>query len=81
MKQTPFSELNQNQLKIREKALKTAVVILSGMLLILFAITGYLTFVKGFSVFSILPFIFLPIFLINILNLKKIRTEINSRNT
>jgi len=64
MKQTPFSELNQNQLKIREKALKTAVVILSGMLLILFAITGYLTFVKGFSVFSILPFIFLPIFLI-----------------
>ncbi len=80
MKQTPLSELSQEQLKLKEKTLKGAVGILSGMLLVLFAVTGYLTYLRGFSVFTMLPFIFLPIFLINIINLKKIRSEITSRN-
>lgn len=80
MKQTPLSELSQEQLKLKEKTLKAAIGVLSGMLLVLFAVTGYLTYIKGFSVFTVLPFVFLPIFLINIMNLKKVRSEITSRN-
>ena len=81
MKQVPLSELSPEQLKLKEKSLKTAVSLLSGMLIVLFAITGFLSYWRGFSVFSVLPFVFLPMLLINIVNLRKIRTEIASRNT
>ena len=81
MKQVPLSELNQEELLKKEKTLKAASTVLGGMLVVLAAASGYLTYLQGFSVFSVLPVAFLPIFIFNVTNLKKIQAEIASRNT
>jgi hypothetical protein len=81
MKQVPLSEISQEELLKKAKALKAATTILGGMLVILAAASVYLTFLQGFSVFTALPIAFLPMLIINVSNLKKIQTEISSRNT
>lgn len=81
MKQVPLSELNQEELLKKEKTLKAASTVLGGMLVLLAAASAYLTYLQGFSVFTVLPVAFLPMFIINLGNLKKIQTEIASRNT
>jgi len=80
MKQVPLSELSKEDLLKKEKTSKTAIAALGGLLIVLIAATVYLTYLQGFSVFTVLPVAFLPLFTINISNLKKIRTEIASRN-
>ncbi len=80
MKQVPLSELNQEELLKKEKTLKAASTVLGGMLAILAAASAYLTYLQGFSVFTVLPVAFLPMFIINLGNLKKIQAEIASRN-
>ena len=81
MKQVPFSELSQDELLKKEKTLKAASTVMGGMLVVLAAASVYLTYLQGFTVFSVLPVAFLPIFIVNIGNLKKIKAEISSRNT
>ncbi|MDP3470118.1 MAG: hypothetical protein Q8S11_17385 [Daejeonella sp.] len=81
MKKVQLSELSQDELKNKAKTLKAANTILGTMLIILALASGYLTLQQGFTVFSALPVAFLPMFVINITNLKKIRNEIASRNT
>ncbi len=81
MKQVPLSELSQEELLKKEKTLKAASTVLRGMLVVLAAASVYLTYLQGFSVFSVLPVTFLPIFIVNVGNLKKIQAEIASRNT
>ncbi len=81
MKQVPLSELSQEELLKKEKTLKAASTVLGGMLVVLAAASVYLTYLQGFTVFSVLPVAFLPIFIVNIGNLKKIKAEISSRNT
>jgi len=80
MKQVPLTELSKEDLLKKEKTSKTAIAALGGLLIVLIAATVYLTYLQGFSVFTVLPVAFLPLFTINISNLKKIRTEIASRN-
>jgi len=81
MKQIPLSEVSQQELLNKAKALKAAITVLGGMLVILAAASVYLTYLQGFSVFSVLPVAFLPMLIINLSNLKKIQAEIASRNT
>lgn len=81
MKQVPLSELSQEELLKKEKTLKAASTVLGGMLVVLAAASVYLTYLQGFSVFTALPVAFLPMFIINLGNLKKIQAEITSRNT
>jgi hypothetical protein len=81
MKQVPLSELSQEELLKKAKTLKAASTVLGGMLVVLAAASLYLTYLQGFSVFSVLPVTFLPIFIVNVGNLKKIQAEIASRNT
>ena len=81
MKQVPLSELSQEELLKKQKILKAASTSLGGLLILLVAVCVYLTWVQGFSVFSVLPVAFLPMFIINLSNLKKIQAEIASRNT
>jgi len=81
MKQVPLSELSLEELLKKEKTLKAASTVLGGMLVLLAAASAYLSYLQGFSVFTVLPVAFLPMFIINLSNLKKIQTEIASRNT
>jgi hypothetical protein len=81
MKQVPLSELSKEELLKKEKNLKGASAVLGGMLVVLAAASAYLSYLQGFSVFTVLPVAFLPMFIINLGNLKKIQTEIASRNT
>ena len=81
MKQVPLSELSQEDLLKKEKNLKAAGTVLGGMLLVLVAASVYLSYLQEFSVFTVLPVAFLPMFIINLGNLKKIQAEIASRNT
>ncbi|MCU0355735.1 MAG: hypothetical protein MUD08_18665 [Cytophagales bacterium] len=79
MKQKPLAELGLAELQTKEKALKTAVTVMGVFLAIMILICAYLTFLQGFSVFTVLPVAFLPLFMVNIANLKKIKAEIASR--
>jgi hypothetical protein len=81
MKQVPLSELSQEELLKKVKTGKIAISALGGLLIVLVAATVYLTYLQGFSVFTVLPVAFLPLFIINVSNLKKIQAEIASRNT
>ena len=80
MAQKPYSEMSLNELKNQEKTLKTVTYVLGGVLIVQFVVGIALSFTKGFSVFSILPFAFLPLMIINVNNLKKIKAEIATRN-
>lgn len=80
MKQKPYSEMSLAELKNQEKTLKTVTYVLGGVLIVQFVVGIALSFTKGFSVFSILPFAFLPLMIVNLGNLKKIRAEIASRS-
>ena len=81
MKQVPLSELSQEELLKKVKTGKIAISALGGLLIVLVAATVYLTYLQGFSVFTVLPVAFLPLFILNVSNLKKIQAEIASRNT
>lgn len=68
-----------DELKKREKEMTVAVVLLSitVMIMLISSIFGFIK--KGFNVTAILPFAFLPLAIINFLNLKKIKAELASR--
>ena len=79
VKQKPLAELDLAELQTKEKTLKTAVTVMGIFLAIMILVCAYLTFLQGFSVFTVLPVAFLPLFMVNIANLKKIRAKIASR--
>ncbi len=79
MKKEDYSQLSMEELTKREKTAKTATIVLGVILALQFLIGLFLTFKQGFSVFTILPITFLPILIINLSTIKKIREEINSR--
>jgi hypothetical protein len=80
MKNQPkLSELSIEQLEKRAKTTKISTGALSGILLVQLAAGIYLTIKQGFNVFIILPVAFLPLVLVNISTLKKIKEEIATR--
>jgi len=80
MRQEPISEMSTEKLKKNYKVMKLAIGILSGMFIIM-AVSGlYITLTKGFGTISILPLVFLPLFVNNIIQLKKIKTELLTRD-
>lgn len=80
MKPKSLPEMSLDELKNKEKTLKTAVTVLAVMIFLLFAIGLFLMVKRGFSVFTFLPAVFLPLFTVNLNNLKKTKSEIQSRN-
>ncbi len=74
-----LSEIPEDELKKREKEMTVAVILLSitVMIMLISAIFGFIK--KGFTATTILPFAFLPLAIINFLNLKKIKTELDLR--
>jgi len=80
MKQESLSNLSLDELKTKEKSLKTAAGMLSGMMVVMLAVGIYMFFQKGFSVFSVLPVAFLPLVGGLFAKIKEVRSEMASRN-
>lgn len=66
-------------LKKNYKSMKTVIIILSVFMVIMVGSGIYITLSKGFGAVSMLPFAFLPLFILNIVNLKKIKNELIAR--
>ncbi|MFW2475474.1 MAG: hypothetical protein ACN4EP_01080 [Sediminibacterium sp.] len=79
MKSPSISEMNTEVLKKNYKTMKMVIIILSVFLVIMVGSGIYITLSKGFGAVSILPFAFLPLFVLNIVNLKKIKNELITR--
>lgn len=75
-----LSVLSIEELNKKAKTAKLATGLLSGMLLVQFAVGIYMTTQQGFNAFLIVPVAFLPILIINFTNIKKINAEIARRN-
>jgi len=80
MKQESLSNLSLDELKGKEKSLKMAAGMLSGMIVVMFAVGIYLFFQNGFSVFSVLPIAFFPLVGGLFVKIKGVREEIATRN-
>lgn len=80
MKKEDYSQYSIEDLTKREKTAKVVTIVLGCLIVMQFFPCLYLTYKQGFNVFTVLPFTFLPLLMVNILTLKKIKAEINSRN-
>ncbi len=79
MKNQKLSETNTADLKKSEKSIKTITGILLGMLLVLFILSLYITFTKGFTALLIIPIALLPIVIVNFNSINEIKKELKSR--
>lgn len=79
MAQKQLSEMSLEELKAKEKMLKNATTVLAVCIAMLFVVGIFLTIVKGFNTFTVIPFAFLAIIAPSISGLKSIRAEIKSR--
>jgi hypothetical protein len=79
MKAKNYSEMSTEKLLEQTKSIKALTGLLAGMLFVLFCVGFYLTYNKGFNVFLIIPFAFLPIVILNVNTLKEIKKEVRSR--
>ncbi|MBL7886229.1 MAG: hypothetical protein JNJ52_05745 [Flavobacterium sp.] len=80
MKKEDYSKYSIEDLIKKEKTAKVATIALGALIVMQFFPCLYLTYKQGFNVFTVLPFTFLPLLMVNILTLKKIKAEMNSRN-
>lgn len=79
MAQKQISELTDDELKKNIKMMTVAVTVILASIAVM-AISAVYTFTrKGFTATTVLPFAFLPIALINLMNLKKMKKELASR--
>ncbi|KOY87092.1 hypothetical protein AD998_13915 [bacterium 336/3] len=74
-----LSKMKLQELEKQEKALRIATPVLGGLLVVMFVLSILLFIRQGFSAFSTMPVAFLPLLIVNIINLKKVRKEIASR--
>ncbi len=81
MNQKPLDDLTIEELKKQEKILKLTSGFLGAAILIITSTGIFLTVVKkSFSFFNLSALCFIPIFIMNVNNLKKVAAEIKSRN-
>lgn len=79
MAQKQLSELTDAELKKNIKIVSIAVAVIVASI-ILMAIAAIFSFSKkGFSMNTILPVIFTPIVMMNVITLKKLKAELESR--
>jgi len=80
MKELKLQELSNEGLLKREKITILVTYTLIGMLIVLFALGLFLTFTENFSTLTVVPITLMPIVVINLGNLKKIKAERRIRN-
>lgn len=76
MKSQPISEMSTENLKKNYKVMKLVTGILSVFFVVMAASGLYIALTKGFGTTTIIPLVFFPIFINNIINLKKIKNEL-----
>lgn len=81
MKENPYAKMTLDELNAKAKSLKSMTSIFSSLLLVMTFVGVFLSIRQGFSVFSVLPVAFLPLLVININSIKKIKEEIQSRES
>lgn len=74
-----LNSLTAEELKKRLKIAKTVTGLFAGALLILFFASTYLAFAKKFTPLTIVPVALLPLLILNITSLAKIKSEIIAR--
>ncbi|WP_316830427.1 redox-active disulfide protein 2 [Pedobacter aquatilis] len=79
MKEKNLAEMSNEDLLKTEKSIKVMTSILAVALALLFVINLITAFKKGFSALTVIPIALLPIVIVNINNIKKIRAELMSR--
>jgi hypothetical protein len=79
--QQDLSTLTSEELDKRAKTTKTAAILLAVIIGIQFFVGLFLTIKQGFNVFIVIPFAFLPLMIINFVNVKKINEETAKRNS
>lgn len=80
MAQPPLDQLTIGELKVKESLLKKATPMLGVSLVLMTAASVFLTVRgRGVGVFTVLPLMFLPLFILNVMNLKKVKDEIARR--
>lgn len=79
MKTEKLTEKTTEELKKTEKSLKAITGMLLGTLIVLFGLSLYITFTKGFTPLIIIPIALLPIGIVNFNTINNIKKEINSR--
>ncbi len=79
MAQKQISEMTTEELNRNLKLMRVAIAVISASIgvMIVSAVVSYQQ--KGFSVFTVLPLMFVPILTMNIANMRKIKTELDSR--
>ncbi|KQS41031.1 hypothetical protein [Pedobacter sp. Leaf194] len=75
MTEIKLEELSNEELLKREKMVKSVTYTLAGMLFVLFALSMFLTFKKGFTPLTVIPIALMPIVLANLGSIKKIQAE------
>ncbi|RZL45199.1 MAG: redox-active disulfide protein 2 [Pedobacter sp.] len=75
MTEIKLEELSNEELLKREKMVKSVTYTLVGMLFVLFALSMFLTFKKGFTPLIVIPIALMPIVLANLGSIKKIQAE------
>lgn len=79
MKAKPLSEYTTKELTQKLKTVKTLTSIFAGALIALFAINIYQSITNKFTALSIIPIALMPILVINIASISKIKAELKSR--
>lgn len=79
MAQKQLSEMTEEELKKNVKMMTIAVTVIIVSIIIMLISAVYTYTKKGFTATAVLPFAFLPIVIINVMNLKKIKAELDSR--
>ncbi len=80
MKKIPIEEMNDDVLIKMEKSYRGIGIISIISLIIMIAVAIFITVRKGFGVFTVIPVIFLPIYLNSYNMWKKLREEKKKRN-
>lgn len=80
MQKKIFSDQSLEELKRTEKKYKSTIIIYTIILLLFTGIVIYMTNKNGFSIFTLFPLIFIPVYIYTLLKLKKVKDEIKTRS-
>lgn len=76
----PLAELSVAELKNQEKQQSTVLYAFIGLISVMAVAGGVITYLDGFTVFTVLPIAFLPLVIIFSTKLKKTKAEISARD-
>ena len=75
-----LSDLTNDELLRKLKSAKAIYITFFSIFIVLMVACLYITATKGFGVFTILPFTFIPLLIANIMSYGKVKEEAKARN-